>query len=198
MHYKTIDPARALNDLYARIAPGFHFRRIDIRLCIGKDLPPLFMPLEVLNKVMEGLIKNAVENTPDQGRIDIDLAARDNGIRFSVHDYGVGIEPDDQKRIFEGFFSTQETLLYSTKSPYAFNAGGKGADLLRMKLFADCLGFTIGVTSKRCTFLSRNRDEVCPGDILKCRFCRDQAGCLNSGESVFSLFFPDKKNKKSL
>jgi len=50
-----------------------------------------------------------------------------------VHDYGVGIIEDAQKRIFEGFLSTQDTMAYSSKRAFDFNAGGKGADLLRMK-----------------------------------------------------------------
>ena len=140
---------------------------------------------------MGGLLKNAIENTPDQGRIDVNASKTTKGILFQVHDFGVGIEPDDQKRIFEGFFTTQETLLYSTKTPFEFNAGGKGADLLRMKLFSDRLGFTIKIDSKRCRFLQENQEDTCPGDILKCRFCTDQEDCLNSGYTLFSVVFPN-------
>ncbi len=107
-------------------------------------------------------------------------------------DFGVGINSDHQKRIFEGFFSTQETLLYSTKTPFEFGAGGKGADLLRMKLFADRLGFTMDLASQRCRFLVANGDP-CPGDILKCRFCNEQADCIDSGYTKFSVFFPNGK-----
>ncbi|MDM8536972.1 histidine kinase, partial [Desulfobacterales bacterium HSG17] len=66
---------------------------------------------------------------------------------------------DHQQRIFEGFFNTQETLLYSTKTPYAFNAGGKGADLLRTKIFSDRLGYTLEMTSQYCTFLAENEES---------------------------------------
>ena len=34
--------------------------------------------------------------------------------------------------ISEGFFTTQDTMAYSSKKPFDFNAGGKGADLLRI------------------------------------------------------------------
>jgi len=192
LHHRTINFSKAFHDLYKTMTPLFHFRRIEINITIQEELAPLLMPPEVLNKVMGGLIKNAIENTPDQGRIDIKACSRDNGILFEVHDFGVGIKIDDQKRIFEGFFTTQETLLYSTKTPFAFNAGGKGADLLRMKLFSERLGFTIKIESRRCCFLAMNEEETCPGDILKCEFCTSQTDCINSGHSIFSVFFPDK------
>lgn len=194
--YQTLDLSKAVQDLYAAIIPKFHFRRIQINLALQEGLPLLVMPLEVLNKVVEGLIKNAIENTPDQGRIDIALTQEDKGILFTVHDFGVGIEQDHQKRIFEGFFATQETLLYSTKNPFEFNAGGKGADLLRMKLFSDRLGFTLKMESKRCCFLAENKEEACPGDISQCRFCTCQADCLGSGDTLFSVFFPMEKTEK--
>jgi len=75
--------------------------------------------------MITGLIRNAIENTPDKGKINLAVKLKGGGIEFCVHDFGVGIVKDDQKRIFEGFFNTQETLLYSTKTPFAFNAGGK-------------------------------------------------------------------------
>jgi signal transduction histidine kinase len=110
-----------------------------------------------------------------------------------VHDFGVGIEAEDQKRIFEGFFSVQKTADYSTKTPYDFNAGGKGVDLLRIKLFADRLGFSIHMESRRCRFLHDNPGETCPGNIYQCRFCNKTSDCLNSGYSIFSIGFPCEK-----
>lgn len=192
LRHKTIHFSKAFHDLYKSMTPLFHFRRIEINITIQEKLAPLLMPPEVINKVMGGLIKNAIENTPDQGRIDIKACSRDNGILFEVHDFGVGIKIDDQKRIFEGFFTTQKALLYSTKTPFAFNAGGKGADLLRMKLFSERLGFTIKTESRRCCFLAGNEEETCPGNIFKCDFCTSQTDCINSGHSIFSVFFPYK------
>ena len=144
--------------------------------------------------MLTGLIRNAIENTPDKGKINLAVKLKESGIEFCVHDFGVGIIKDDQKRIFEGFFNTQETLLYSTKTPFAFNAGGKGADLLRTKIFSDRLGYTLKMKSQRCNFLLENSDIECPGDIEKCDFCHGQQDCLNSGGSVFTIFFPVKKN----
>ena len=120
MRLKTIDFKKAFMECYSGMATKFHFRRIQIRHDIPDPLPDLMLPPEVLDKIIEGLIKNAIENTPDQGRIEIKARPKANGILFEVMDFGVGITPDHQKRIFDGFFSTQETLLYSTKTPFEF------------------------------------------------------------------------------
>ncbi|WP_022664996.1 PAS domain-containing protein [Desulfospira joergensenii] len=190
MTYKNIDFKKTLDELLEIMGREFHFRNLEIRIHTDAPLPELVFPKDVLKKIMAGLIKNSVENTPDLGRIEIRAENRKNGILFRIHDFGVGIEEEDQKRIFEGFFSTQETLFYSTKTPYEFNAGGKGMELLRMKLFSERLGFTLNMESKRCIYLMENPDEECPGDISRCRFCKSQKDCLDSGHSIFSVFFP--------
>ena len=191
--FKPIHFPEFFNGLFNTLKPRFEFRNVQIRTSIEENLPVLRLPEEIITKMMTGIIKNAVENTPDKGRIDISLVKKDSGVLFSVHDFGVGIENDAQKRIFEGFFTTQETLLYSTKTPFSFNAGGKGADLLRMKIFSDRHGFVLKMESSRCRFLLEHEGEVCPGDIETCRFCKTAEDCLNSGYSSFTLFFPAEK-----
>jgi signal transduction histidine kinase len=114
---------------------------------------------------------------------------RGEGTLLQVHDYGVGIPEEAQKRIFEGFFTTRDTMAYSTKTPFDFNAGGKGADLLRMKIFAERYHFQIEMSSKRCLFLPEETD-VCPGRISLCPHCSTKEGCHLSGGTVFTIYFP--------
>jgi signal transduction histidine kinase len=152
----------------------------------------IYIPKDVIQKVVDGLIKNAIENTPDEGKIEISVLKKGEGIEFVVHDYGVGISEDDQRRIFEGFFSTQDTINYSTKKPFDFNAGGKGADLLRMKIFAERYNFKIDLESTLCPYLE---DEPCPGKISQCPRCKDQNGCHQSGGTTFTVYFPGEKGK---
>lgn len=193
LSYKVTDVSDHFRTLFETLKSTFHFRKLEVVIHGEENLPRLKLPKEVLNKIMTGLLKNAVENTPDQGRIDICIRQKAEGVMFELQDFGVGIETEHQKLIFEGFFSTQDTLSYTTKSPFEFGAGGKGADLLRIKLFCDRLGFTLGMSSQRCKYLLENPDETCPGDILRCRFCRNQKDCLESGHSVFSVYFPGAK-----
>ncbi len=197
--FKPIHFADYFKGLFSALNPQFEFRDIQIRTSIDEGLPDLRLPEEIITKMMTGIIRNAVENTPDKGRIDIAVTKKDSGVRFTVHDFGVGIESDAQKRIFEGFFTTQETLLYSTKTPFAFNAGGKGADLLRMKIFSDRHGFVLKMESQRCRFLLENEGSVCPGDNRKMRILQESGGLPEFRIFNFYCIFPGrKKNKKIL
>ena len=154
--------------------------------------PAISIPRDPLQKVIDGIIKNAIENTPDEGKIQIFVHKKERGAELVVHDYGVGITEDHQRRIFEGFFSTQETLDYSSKTPFDFNAGGKGTSLLRMKIFSEYYKFKIDMVSSRCRFIPKASD-ICPGRISECKFCRKKEDCYHSGGTTFSLLFRPAK-----
>ncbi|MCP4717909.1 MAG: GAF domain-containing protein, partial [Desulfobacteraceae bacterium] len=100
-----------------KLTPLFAHRDVttDIRL---KSSAPIQMPLDPLRKIIDGLIRNAVENTPDGGKIGIVVHGKGKGVEFIVQDQGVGLTQEAQKRIFEGFFTPQATLNYSSKRPF--------------------------------------------------------------------------------
>jgi signal transduction histidine kinase len=147
------------------------------------------MDRDVLRKVCSGLLKNAVENSPDEGLIEISATREEDSVRVDVRDYGVGITRENRNEIFSGFFHTQETAMYSSKRPYQFNAGGTGTDLLRMKIFAQRFGFSIDYESNRCPYLPLDSD-TCPGKVSACRAIDGAEDCLASGGTVFTLQFP--------
>ena len=159
-------------------------------------LDQIHMDRGIVEKVMGGIIRNAIEHTPDEGRIVIGSNKASDGIRVWVRDHGVGITPANKAFIFSGFFHTMDTDLYSSKRPYAFNAGGAGADLLRTQVFSERFGFSVDFESRRCVFIPEDTD-VCPGRISKCRFITDREGCLSSGGSEFSVHFPDDLSRFS-
>ena len=80
-------------------------------------------------------------------------------------------------------------MAYSSKRAFDFNAGGKGADLLRMKIFSERYNFNIEMESSRCRFIPKETD-LCPGRISDCAFCANVEDCYGSGESSFSIHFP--------
>ncbi len=170
------------------IKPDMTHRNISLMTNLESS-SPIKMPEEPLKKTVDGLIRNAVENTPDGGKIEIFVRQKKNGIAFIVEDHGIGLTTEAQKRIFEGFFSTQETMNYSSKQPFDFNAGGKGADLLRMKIFSERFNFKISMTSKRCARIPKNKD-VCPGSI---KACEKMSGDACDGKTIVTCFFPFPK-----
>ena len=171
----------------------FSHRQVEIIKQI-EHTPSILMPVDPLTKVIDGLIKNAIENTPDEGKIEVSVKKKGKGAELMVHDYGVGIIEEAKKRIFEGFFVTQDTMAYSSKRPFDFNAGGKGADLLRMKIFSERYHFKIYMESSRCRFIPKEVD-TCPGMISNCTFCKNKEDCYHSGGTTFSLYFPPAPEK---
>ncbi|NNL76010.1 MAG: PAS domain S-box protein [Desulfobacterales bacterium] len=169
------------------LRPSFAHRQIDIITRLDST-PLVYIPIDPLQKIFDGLLKNAIENTPDEGKIEIVVNRKDEGTLLEVRDFGVGITKENRTRIFEGFFATQETLDYSSKNPFDFNAGGKGADLLRMKIFSERYNFNIELTSSRCPFIPQ--DGTCPGRISECAFCKGGKGCHQSVATTFSIYFP--------
>jgi len=182
-----IDLASYVRERLKDLATRSAHREVEIITHIS-EAPSICIPSDVLQKVVDGLIKNAVENTPDEGKVVVSVKKRGKGTEFTVHDCGVGITEEDQRRIFEGFFSTQDTMAYSTRRPFDFNAGGKGTDLLRIKIFSERYGFKIDMASSRCRFIPEESDS-CPGRISQCRFCTNKDVCYHSGETSFTLFF---------
>jgi PAS domain S-box-containing protein len=170
------------------LKPAFAHREVEIITHL-EPVPHICVPEDVLGKVVDGLIRNAVEATPDEGRIEVTVQKKGDGAELIVHDRGIGITDENQRRIFEGFFMTQDTMAYSSKRPFDFNAGGKGADLLRMKIFSERFNFKIEVSSSRCRYIPLDTDE-CPGRISQCKFCKERTDCFQSGSTVFNVYFP--------
>jgi PAS domain S-box-containing protein len=169
------------------LSPSFSHRQVKI-ISRLEPVPAIYIPVHVLQKIVDGLIRNAVENTPDEGKVVVSVQTKGQSVVLVVHDYGVGITEEHKRRIFEGFFTTQDTMAYSSKKPFDFNAGGKGADLLRMKIFSERYNFKIDMDSSRCGHIPQASD-ICPGQISECTYCTQPEDCYPSGGTTFSLYF---------
>jgi signal transduction histidine kinase len=163
-------------------------RKVNLELSAKTDVS-VFMSPKVLREVLEGLLKNAIENTPDGGTVNVVLEESADCVTIRVIDHGVGITEENQGYIFDGMYYTRETELYTSKKPFDFGAGGKGLDLLRMKIYAKRFGFDLSMESRRCVYIPTDMD-LCPGDISTCTHCRSVEDCWASGGSTFSISFP--------
>jgi signal transduction histidine kinase len=177
-----------LADVCKRAATAAASRQVDIRMDIGPDLW-IEMDPTILSKVFDGILKNAVENTPDGGTVDLETVKGTTDITIVFRDTGVGIAAEDQKNIFGGFFHTQSTEMYASKSPYQFDAGGTGSDLMRIEAFARRFGFEVDLTSTRCRYLLSGSSQ-CPGSISACEYVSSPAACASSGGCAVRIKFP--------
>jgi signal transduction histidine kinase len=185
---ETIDLYSFVGRMLENVKHQTRHRDVEIKLDGVKDLT-LIMDPKILEEIITGLLKNAIENTPDEGIIRIALEQKGQWLLLKVMDFGIGITKENQKHLFEGLFHTLDTELYSSKRPYDFGAGGKGLDLLRIRAYGQRFGFDISVGSQRCIYLPTDRD-LCEGKISKCPHCKTRDDCLSSGGSTFCVTFP--------
>ena len=180
-----------LRDILQEARSAMGQRELEMIGLFDEDLE-IRVDRQVLHKVVSGLLKNAIESTPDEGKIELGAERREATVQIRVQDHGVGITPINRNLIFGGFFHTVDTALYSSKKPYAFGAGGAGADLLRMKVFSERLGFYVDFETTRCPYIPADTD-VCPGKISRCPFATERGICLRTGGSTFCVDFPMSK-----
>jgi len=69
----------------------------------GEGLPILEVDQDMIRRVLINLAENAIKYTPSNGSITISVTESNGEVRVGVKDTGPGIDPKDQKRIFEKF-----------------------------------------------------------------------------------------------
>jgi signal transduction histidine kinase len=67
------------------------------------ELPPVYADIELIERVFENLLENALRYTPEGGTVTVALASEEDGIKVSVTDTGPGIPAEILPRIFDRF-----------------------------------------------------------------------------------------------
>jgi two-component system phosphate regulon sensor histidine kinase PhoR len=94
---------------------------------------------ELLQPILKNLIENAVTYSKSQGTIQVTYTYQDKKLQLSVRDQGIGIDREDQTRIFERFYRVDKARTR--------NSGGTGLGLAIVKDYVKLLGGTIAVDS---------------------------------------------------
>lgn len=80
----------------------------------GKANEKIYADRDRITQVLSNLITNAVKYSPQAKEVIISLKKRETMIQIAIQDFGIGIEQDEQKKLFERYFQinqiTQESL----------------------------------------------------------------------------------------
>ena len=192
---EVIELGPFVKDKIKALRPKFAHRKCRLRT-YASETAAIYIPPDVLGKIVEGLVRNAVENTPDGGTISLKVRRGEIGPEFEVKDSGIGISEENLRLIFENYFTSYDTMRYSTRQPYDFKAGGKGFDLLRMKIFSERYNFRIKMTSRPCHLIDTEGIE-CPGNVADCVPDADMKDCRNTGGTTVTVqFYPAERFTK--
>ena len=94
------------------VSPQAKEKRIQIKRQYGETTEQIWMDSEKMKQVMLNLVSNALEFTPQDGKIEITTKyhSEDGDLRsvsIEVSDNGVGIQPSDMNKVFEPYFTTK-------------------------------------------------------------------------------------------
>jgi signal transduction histidine kinase len=147
--------------------PGKNNRILSISLEGLENLPPIMGDTERLQQAFWNILSNAIKFTPDYGSIQVkswlaDSAetslssgirtemfapvSQDQSLIIMIKDTGIGINPLEQKEIFNRFYMIQDPA-YHTSSKTAFGGGGMGLGLSITKGIIEAHGGRIWVES---------------------------------------------------
>ena len=86
-------------------------RKQTLDIEVEKGLPPVHADKAKLRQVLFNLLGNAIKFTPDEGKLKIEAARKNDWCQVSVVDNGIGIKKEDQEKIFEPFYQLANPLI---------------------------------------------------------------------------------------
>jgi signal transduction histidine kinase len=185
---ETIRPAEHVARFLSLLRPRWAHRRCEVVERLA-ETEAVRLPPEVLDKILEGLVRNAVENTADGGAVTVSVRPGPGGPELEVADTGTGMSEETRRLVFSHFFTGADPGAYSTRRPYDFKAGGRGFDLLRLQILSERYGFTLHMDSRRCPVIP-SEEDACPGDTRTCAALSDPAACRDNGGTVVRVVLP--------
>ena len=111
--------------------------RVNVDFAPG--IPPVRGDGAQLGEVLQNLLDNALQYTPEGGQIDVSATFDGDGVTLTVADTGIGIPESDLERIFERF--------YRVDAARSRAAGGTGLGLAIARHIVDAHGGKIWVES---------------------------------------------------
>jgi PAS domain S-box-containing protein len=122
---QRVDVNKLLRKTEQDLQPNAEFKRISTSLELDSKLPEIWGDFDDLNRVTGNLLENALNYTPDGGRVVLRSYPQGSGIIIEVADTGVGIQETDIPHIFDQF--------YRAAAARALQSGGTGLGLTIVK-----------------------------------------------------------------
>jgi two-component system phosphate regulon sensor histidine kinase PhoR len=115
-------------------------KQIAFETDVPSGLPTIRGDANLLREVLQNLLDNAIQYTPEAGRIRVSVAVNGREAVIAVSDTGIGIPLADQERIFERF--------YRVDAARSREAGGTGLGLSIAKHIVEAHGGRLWVESE--------------------------------------------------
>lgn len=131
----------AVNAVVDEVLPLANEKDQLVTLDIPEHLPDIRTDRRKFDLILLNLLSNAVKFTPAHGQIQAVARQTDEGFEVAVIDNGIGIEPEEQERVFSRFYQTESSLTREH--------GGLGVGLSIANGMAEFMGGRLHVESEK-------------------------------------------------
>jgi two-component system sensor histidine kinase ResE len=105
---QPIDVEQLLSEVLQKMTPLAHNAKINLSMT-SVDVLTIRGDHDRLTQVFTNLLDNAIKHTPGQGAVQISTTAEKGVAKIIVSDTGLGISPEEIKRIFERFYQVDKS-----------------------------------------------------------------------------------------
>jgi two-component system, OmpR family, phosphate regulon sensor histidine kinase PhoR len=106
MKFTRVDLTALVDDTVRRFARQAERAQLTLTARSGESPLTIVGDGERLERALGNLVANAIKFTPAGGSVTVAAAAEGDDVILTVEDTGVGIEPEQQARVFERFYKT--------------------------------------------------------------------------------------------
>ena len=104
-----VDLGDVVRDSVRSMEPRAAAKRVTLT-CEVEDVPTTSIDRGRVLQVLDNLLSNAVKFTPAGGGVHVSLGGDADRLAVEVADTGMGIAPEDQRRLFERFFRAENAV----------------------------------------------------------------------------------------
>ena len=152
-HLIPVDTAALIREVSDGVEKSVKERQQSLTLDIP-SLPMVKADPNLLKKLFQHLLNNAIKFTPDGGKLNVQARQvtasnsdfPNGGLEIIISDTGVGVDPDSREIIFSKFYQPGEVNKHST-SKTRFKGSGAGLGLALSKGIVEAHGGRIWVES---------------------------------------------------
>jgi two-component system sensor histidine kinase BaeS len=137
---RSVDVASFVYTVTKRLAPQAESKRISLDIELAPDLPRALADEDRVVQVLTNLTGNALQYTPEHGKVTITARRIGDNVQISVRDTGIGIPPEHLTHIFDRFYRVD-------KSRTRRAGGGSGIGLTIARALVEAQGGRIWVES---------------------------------------------------